>query len=341
MDDRARHLREALGGTLLDCLVEALPFALLIVDDCGRIAFANAGAESLFGYPATELLDTSIDQLVPPESRGNHSNLRQSFFADPKPRRMGVGRDLNAIRKDGTPVAVEVALSQLVSEQDRYAVAIVADTSVRRQLESELRRAHRELEQRVEERTAALARANQEKELLLSDLEIKRRELERLSREDALTGLSNRRDFDLRLADLVQSVRRDGGALCVAMFDLDHFKRVNDAFGHAKGDAVLVETAHVLRRECRNVDLVSRYGGEEFALAFPHSTLAEAHRICERIRQSFEKTPWSRIAPGLALTISSGVAAWRFGMEPADLLARADANLYVAKSNGRNLVQMS
>ena len=340
MDERTRQLRDALSGPLLNCLVEALPFALLIVDAAGRIRFANAGAASLFGYPVDELIAFPIDRLVPVDARAAHAARRLSFEHDPKPRRMGVGRDLNAIRKDGTSVAVEVALAQLVSGEEKYAVAIVADTTVRRQLESELRRAQRELEQRVEDRTAALAQANQEKERLLQDLENKSRELERLSREDALTGLSNRRDFDLRLTEMMKSARRDGGPLCVAMFDLDHFKRVNDTCGHAKGDDVLVETARVLRRECRDIDLVSRYGGEEFALAFPRSTLAEAHRICERIRQSFEKTAWSGIAPSLTMTISSGVTAWRFGMEPSDVLARADSNLYIAKRGGRNLVHV-
>jgi len=338
MDDKARQLRDALGGPLLDCLVQALPFALLIVDSGGLIQFANAGAEELFGYPIDELFGSSIDLLVPEEARGAHVARRQSFLDDPRPRSMGIGRDLSAVRKDRTSVAVEVALAQLVSGVEKYTVAIVADTTVRRQLEGQLRRAQRELEQRVEERTAALAQANRDKELLLADLENKRCELERLSREDALTGLSNRRDFDLRLTELVKSARRDGTPLCVAMFDLDHFKRVNDSCGHAAGDLVLVETAQVLRRECRELDLVARYGGEEFTLAFPGTALADAQAICEGIRKSFEQVAWSIIAPGLAMTISSGVAAWQHGMESGDVLARADSNLYIAKGAGRNRV---
>jgi diguanylate cyclase (GGDEF)-like protein/PAS domain S-box-containing protein len=341
MDGTTQQLGSALGGPLLECLVQALPFALLIVDAEGGIRFANAGAEVLFGYATAELVGSSIDRLVPHEARGIHGARRQSFLDDPRPRLMGTGRDLNAVRKDGSAIAVEVALAQLVAGKEKFTVAIIVDTTLRRQLEAQLRRAQRELEQRVEERTAALEQANREKELLLADLEAKRRELERLSREDALTGLSNRRDFDLRLADLVTSAQQDGEALCVAMFDLDHFKRVNDTCGHATGDAVLVQTARLLRRECRGPDLVARYGGEEFALAFPRSSLDDAQRICERIRRSFEQFDWSKIAPGLSLTISSGVAAWQRGMESADALARADENLYIAKRAGRNRVHVA
>ncbi len=324
---------------LLVAAIEQAPFALLIVDHQGHIRFCNHGAETLFGYLRIELIGRPIEMLVPPAVHGTHMQLRNEFLLNPSSRPMGAGRDLNAIRKDRTLVPVEVALTTLSSAAaENFVMAVVVDITERRRLEAQIRESQRQLERRVDERTAELAKANLEKEVLVRDLETKQMELERLSREDPLTGLSNRRDFDLRLADAAALAERHGTALSAAMFDLDFFKRVNDEHGHAVGDAVLKATADLMRRECRVVDLISRYGGEEFALAFPSATAREAAYISERIRKAFQSYPWHTLAPGLALTISAGVAEWRVGQDTAELLAHADENLYRAKRNGRNRI---
>ena len=122
------------------------------------------------------------------------------------------------------------------------------------------------------------------------------------------------------------------------MLDLDLFKQVNDRFGHSVGDAVLRESAKLLRRECRTIDAMARDGGEEFALALPGSDLAAAISICERIRRAFERFDWNMLAPEMRVTISAGVSAWATGCNGDDLLAQADAKLYEAKRNGRNRV---
>ncbi|MEP6484569.1 MAG: diguanylate cyclase [Rudaea sp.] len=326
---------------VLGDIIESAPFALLIVDDEGVIRFSNRGAESLFGYSRNDLIGRDIETLVPPDSRERHVTQRSAFLLAPTSRPMGVDRELTAIRKDGSRIPVEVALTTLSSEGKSFVMAVVVDVVERRRLEAEIRQSHRDLENRVAERTAELAKANAEKEALLAALELKQRELERLSREDPLTGLSNRRDFDLRLHDAILLSQRNNIPLSAAMFDLDFFKGVNDRFGHAVGDAVLKETADLMRRECRAVDIVSRYGGEEFALAFPSATWRDAKIISERIRDAFQKFSWQTLAADLTLTISAGVAEWNPGMESSDLLARADANLYVAKRSGRNRVESS
>jgi diguanylate cyclase (GGDEF)-like protein len=159
---------------------------------------------------------------------------------------------------------------------------------------------------------------------------------------DGLTGLWNRAYFDQRLAEEVSKSGRNGRPFSIAIADADHFKSVNDTFGHPAGDAVLQGLAKILRRECRLSDIVCRYGGEEFVILMPDTPPTDAAAVCERIRQSVEQTSWSR-HPERKVTISMGVT----GVEgpndqPASAwLESADRNLYMSKRSGRNKVTAS
>jgi diguanylate cyclase (GGDEF)-like protein/PAS domain S-box-containing protein len=318
--------------------VESAPIAMLMVDQHGQIVLANRECEKLYGYTRTELLGQPVEVLVPADLRAHDSITRQRFFAAPIARRMGAGHEFRGKRKDGSEVLIEIGLNPVRTEDGQCALMTIVDISERKRLEAEVRRASDELERRVAKRTAELARANHENEALLASLQAQRVELERLSREDPLTGLANRRDFDNRLREEIQRAQRYGTPLAVAMFDLDHFKLVNDRFGHALGDAVLRETASLLRHECRAVDAVARYGGEEFTLAMPGSDLPAAFIVCERIRRAFERFDWSRLVADLRVTLSAGISVWTVGIDSDGLLAQADANLYEAKDGGRNRV---
>ena len=154
---------------------------------------------------------------------------------------------------------------------------------------------------------------------------------------DQLTGLGNRRALERRMAVLVDSAAASGAALTVALVDLDHFKRVNDRFGHAIGDRVLVRMAQLLREHSRSTDVLVRLGGEEFIIVFADTPLALAAEICERLRDQVERHDWTTIAPGLALTLSIGLASTP-PHEPAGLIDGADAAMYRAKEAGRNRV---
>jgi diguanylate cyclase (GGDEF)-like protein/PAS domain S-box-containing protein len=323
---------------LLGQIVDNAPIALIMTARDGRITLVNEEAENLFGYPRSELLGQHIEMLVPMELRSNHEFHRDSFFAQPAARAMGSGRELHARRKDGTEIPVEVALKPLTTDTGTFVLGVVVDITERKRLEATIRQASEQLEHRVEERTAELANASRDKEILLADLQAQRSALERLSREDPLTRLANRRDFDERLDNEIRRAERFGTPLAMAMLDLDYFKRVNDSFGHALGDAVLREAADLMRNECRAIDIVARYGGDEFALALPGTDLRAGITLGERIRFAFEHFNWSRLAPGLAVTISAGVSVWSTGLRAPELLATADAKLYKAKRRGRNCV---
>ena len=131
-------------------------------------------------------------------------------------------------------------------------------------------------------------------------------------------------------------VRRHNHGLSLIMVDLDHFKSINDSFGHEAGDHVLVQFADILRQNCRQEDLPARTGGEEFLILLPMTRLEEARSQAERIRLSLgTKNASEFIQP---FTISAGVVEWRPGESPEALLKRVDALLYEAKEQGRNRV---
>lgn len=233
------------------------------------------------------------------------------------------------------PDFYSAADKNLLLEVARAAAPALADAAAFEQLDG-----YRVgLEQRVAERTAELERVARERQRLVEDLAAATELLTRQSREDALTGLPNRRHFDERLAEEVARAGRHGHPLCLVLADLDHFKDVNDGHGHATGDAVLREVANLLRRCCRATDIIARYGGEEFALLMPETTLAGAATMAEALRAAIEGHDWAAIQPGLRLTMSFGAAQIGGVVEAAPLVSCADELLYLAKHNGRNRVE--
>jgi diguanylate cyclase (GGDEF)-like protein len=167
---------------------------------------------------------------------------------------------------------------------------------------------------------------------------------ELLSRCDGLTGLFNRRVFVERLEHEINRRNRTRRPVALIMLDIDHFKRINDRFGHQEGDAVLRELAGVLNGQCRHttIDACFRYGGEEFALILPEEDLERALFVAERVRKAVETHPFGVAArhPGTSLTVSLGVAVAGPDeqISPDQFLRRADDALYASKRNGRNRV---
>ena len=186
--------------------------------------------------------------------------------------------------------------------------------------------------------SAQLADAYDELETSREELDQHAREMAELSRTDELTGLLNRRAFSERAELLLAQSRRYGHAVCVALVDIDHFKRVNDDFSHAIGDRVLVRTAELLTDALRETDVLARWGGEEFVLAFPETPHGAGTALAERIRAVFERTDWSDLVPGRGVTVSIGLTALGDDESMDAVLARADERLYEAKRQGRNRV---
>ncbi|CAN5833563.1 hypothetical protein BH24DEI2_BH24DEI2_02800 [soil metagenome] len=220
-----------------------------------------------------------------------------------------------------------------------------------------------------------LTTLNQENAELLDRLRLQTERLQQQSEQDSLTGLYNRRFLERYLRQEFSRSSRYKRVLSVAMLDIDHFKSVNDRFGHGVGDSVLKIMAEVFAQSLRSADVAARFGGEEFVLVLPETSLSDAALVCERVCQRVAAYPWADLHPELQVTVSIGVAdigMTDIGMtgvgaagvsatggaptvaapasrsvdatksDPEEfehLLTRADDKLYEAKRGGRNRVQ--
>ncbi|GAB7127376.1 hypothetical protein JCM19000A_18830 [Silvimonas sp. JCM 19000] len=164
------------------------------------------------------------------------------------------------------------------------------------------------------------------------------RRAERMASQDNLTAVHNRRGLEVTGMHLFKRAREQSQPLSALMIDVDHFKRVNDDYGHPVGDKVLRQIAALLKSGCRQDDIVARYGGEEFTIVLPGRDAAGASEVGERLRRLVEGYRWARVQDGMAITVSVGVAAVEPHMDFQALLERADRMLYRAKTEGRNRV---
>jgi diguanylate cyclase (GGDEF)-like protein len=204
------------------------------------------------------------------------------------------------------------------------AIAIPSNTDFREanekllQAQDELLRSNELLEQRVLQRTE---------------------ELERLAQTDALTGMLNRGALMKQLTLEIERSKRYHSPLSLLMIDLDHFKAVNDTYGHPAGDSVLVELGVILKGLCRVSDQIGRYGGEEFLIVLPQTNIADGRELAERIRLEVMNHDFCQsLSLKLAVTCSIGVATLKENQSEAELLHLVDEVLYKAKKSGRNCV---
>ncbi|MBU0991275.1 MAG: GGDEF domain-containing protein [Proteobacteria bacterium] len=181
-------------------------------------------------------------------------------------------------------------------------------------------------------------------ELTQKELDILKLKLKATKEEastDTLTGLTNRRGFEAMLIKEIESATKTKTPLCLLMADIDHFKKINDTFGHLAGDSVLRIIANTIKDYTKGKDLVSRYGGEEFMVILPDTPLKGAVTVGEKIRRFLESMNWKNKASGTSLgtiTVSMGASQYKTGEPPETFIQRADKALYLSKNNGRNRV---
>lgn len=306
-----------------DCLMdiyqrifEFTPDALLVVDHQGRIILANDQAETLFGYDRHELLGQPVEVLIPARFAARHVDHRDRFMSETRSRPMGAATELFAQHKDGHEFPVDIMLSPMRADGPPLVLCVVHDITERKTAEDTLQR-----------QTAELHKLHAE--------------LKELANRDSLTGLLNRRAFHELAEQMLKTAHRRRENAAVLMIDLDHFKRVNDRFGHAEGDHVLKMTAAALMATARGDDIVARYGGEEFVVAILGSSEAESLAAAERLREAIAgiKQAKTRITASIGVaTLAPKSHKRKDAKVLAELLEQADRALYAAKHNGRNQV---
>lgn len=263
----------------------------------GTLRYASPSTERVWGYRPDELTGRMMFHLVSPEDLPAVLDARRRALAGPEETAIV---EYRVICKDGSMVWVESHMRATVDEHGNAmgTVSIVREVTGRRKLMEDLTQQ---------------------------------------AMTDPLTGAYNRRAFDAALPALLASVPAAGGLGCIAVFDLDHFKRINDRYGHAAGDVVLQHFAGFLRGSVREGDLIARVGGEEFAVVLGGMAPDQARLVCERIRKRLETSDILDASGSvIRATVSVGIAPLVPGQDAEQAMKTADAALYRAKNAGRN-----
>jgi len=318
-------IKSRLAAATLNEVIVSAPLGVVRLAPDLSIVDANPSFYSMLATEPTDLAGTSIRRFLPPEEAplvlGELQKLADRIVQSTE-------IETQANRADGAAIWLHWTATSVLNRAGDldYFLVMFEDVSERRSTEDALKAAYAELEGLVAQRTADLRIAN-----------------ERLTTEavsDPLTGLYNRRYLSDFIQRELSRTRRGGNKIVFAMIDIDHFKRVNDSFGHEAGDDVLRALSTFLRARIRNEDLAFRYGGEEFLLVLPSSDLAgvssRIEQICLEMSHESIEHSGRQLGP---ITLSIGVAVFPDHGDSAEAVIRgADSALYQAKQAGRNRV---
>ncbi len=319
--------------------------ALSLMAQCG-IQPTPENYTVFFGYFTGED-EALVDTLG--EALGQTAGITTTFVEDLYEKFFGVGRRAEAVREASQNVNEMVSevldlLKDARNDQGSYGTALSdyvekmgsdpsgAEAAI---LARSILFETRAIIAKTQTVEAQLEESSREVETLRKNLE----EVQREALTDALTGIANRRSFDITLRNEASSAQENNEDLCMFLADIDHFKKFNDTYGHLAGDSVIKYVASAITNGIKGRDMVARYGGEEFAVILPNTdltgALAVARNLCANLADKELRNRKSGKEYG-TVTMSIGVVQYRPG-EPLDaLVARADAGLYRAKDNGRN-----
>ncbi|MEN3292895.1 MAG: hypothetical protein V7642_2148 [Burkholderiales bacterium] len=294
---------------------------------------------TMFGWPAHELIGMPASVLYSSEEAFETANRALAELLSNGER---LDTEVLAKRRDGSPFWCRI-LGQVIDPRDytKGAVFITEDITQRKKTQEALLQVRDELEHRVEERTAELATTNARLQAEIQERRVAEERIRHLAHHDALTGLPNRRLLEDRLEQTMGLAKRNGSQVAIQFIDLDMFKAVNDRFGHRVGDLLLQAVAARLRGLFREVDTVSRVGGDEFVVVLPDmDSAAAARETAQRVLQALAR-PYYIEGQELFVTPSIGISLFpRQGDDVETLINRADAAMYCAKQKGRGIYQM-
>ncbi|MDR3497332.1 MAG: bacteriohemerythrin [Ancalomicrobiaceae bacterium] len=310
----ARVLINALSETerRFRLVSDCAPALIWVSDASGRRSYYNRTWYDLVG--ACESCSETFDLLefVHPDDRPGYASTIARLCRD----QTDGETEYRIMRPDGHEAWLIERIRPRADTNGAFMglIASASDITVIKQSEALLSQSNRLLEAEVARRTA---------------------QLEALTQTDPLIGIGNRRMLDQRLDDEVRRAQRHRRPLTAIYFDVDHFKAVNDTFGHGVGDQLLIRVGRTLKANLEDGDILVRYGGEEFVAILVETGLDQAWRTAERLRTAVGRIRL-RVLGDNAITISAGVAEWQVGEAGDSLLQRADRALFIAKNAGRN-----
>lgn len=267
----------------------------------GKLTYISPSVKKLRGYSVEEVKNQSQEEILCPDSLIRmQQGLKEAVESvqNNLPFKDFRG-ELEQPCKDGSTVWTEVTVSGIYNEEGGFIgmIGVTRDISNRRDMEREIRR---------------------------------------LSVTDKLTQLYNRLKLDETLENELELSGEGKAAFSLILVDIDHFKLVNDTFGHQVGDTVLVEVSNILKNNVRSTDIIGRWGGEEFLIILPETDEKDGRLLAEKLREKIENNNF--VTAG-KLTASFGVSMYSYDVSPASIVSRADEALYLAKKNGRNRVE--
>jgi diguanylate cyclase (GGDEF)-like protein/PAS domain S-box-containing protein len=268
--------------------------AVISADSSSKIISWNRGAQTIFGYGEKEVLGKQLTILMPERYReAQRKGMEQSSLTG-EARVIEKTVCLHGLRKDGSEFPLELSLSSWEAGKGKFYTGIIRDITERRQME---------------------------------------KELQKLASTDGLTKAYNRAKYNEIIEREMERAKRYNSFLCMIILDVDHFKRVNDTYGHVVGDHVLKNVVDVIKENMRQTDYIVRWGGEEFVLVAPETDLEGAKVLVERVRKAVEGYKFDKVG---RVTVSLGIAQFKENDTKDGLIKRADNAMYKAKTGGRN-----
>ncbi|OPZ22079.1 MAG: putative diguanylate cyclase YdaM [candidate division BRC1 bacterium ADurb.BinA364] len=273
---------------------------LAMTDSAGRVIFWNPAAQAMTGYAGADILGRDINEILISAAEDGERECPLLRFLEARDGGSSGHREVSIQRKDGTEFTAEIALSSIRAGRGYGSVILIRDITGRKSMEEELRR---------------------------------------LATTDPLTGACNRRHFIKTAEEELSRARRYRRPCSMLMLDIDHFKKINDTFGHDAGDRALKALTAACLAALRNTDHFGRLGGEEFAALLPETTGRAALDVAERLRLALANIRVDSDSGTIQYTVSIGATELREGEDALeDMLKRADEALYEAKNTGRNRV---
>ncbi len=317
----------------MDYLLNTAPCGFLSFTDDGKINMVNVTLLKILGYSPEELQGQNIELILPVASRlffqaevlpllKLHGKRDEIYLSLQSKSGGEVLMLINGIRQERNQQACNDLILMPINRHNEYEDHIIR-----------LKRAAEVATSLINKVNASLEETGKALDVKQTELLEANTRLETLATTDELTGLKNFRAFQEKLTDQIALAERMLTPLSLLIIDLDHFKGINDTFGHPTGDKYLRKIAGILKTNSRKVDFVARYGGEEFAVILPNTNQLSAMLLAEKLRKAIEVEPW----PEMPVTASFGVSTLSKDIrDKTQLVYSADQALYISKARGRN-----